>query len=128
MMEEYTKEDLEEALSALVSMINRSERVQPKLKEGSSQASLTKNRLKALHMSSSLITGKFNGKAETFTKDELEKALPPIVSTIHKCEKAMEKLKEGSFQSTLTQKMLKALHISLLLVTEELDRLQPTSK
>jgi molecular chaperone GrpE (heat shock protein) len=123
MMVDYIKEDLEEALSALESMIRRSEKVQPKLKEGSSQASLTKNRLKALHISSSLITKELKGEVEDFTKEELEKALLPLTSTIHKCEKAVEKLKVGSFQLTLTKKMLKALHISLSLITRELDRL-----
>jgi hypothetical protein len=124
MMEEYKKEDMEEALSALVSMINRSEKVQPKLKEGSAQATLTKNRLKALYISSSLITRQLSGKAETFSKEELEKALPPIVSTIHKCEKVMEKLKEDSPQSTITKKMLKALRMSFSFISEELDQIK----
>jgi len=122
-MDNFTKEDLEKALPTITSMISRSEKVQKKLKEGTSQSSLTRNRLKALYISLSLITKELEGDVfmDNFTKEDLEKALQPITSTISKCEKAQGKLKEGTPQSSLTRNMLKALYISLSLITKELN-------
>jgi hypothetical protein len=54
-MDRYTKEDLEEALRAIDSTISKCEKVQPKLKEGTSQHTLLIRRIKALRISSSLI-------------------------------------------------------------------------
>lgn len=121
-MDNYTKVDLENAIPTISSMIRRSENVQTKLKEGSPQASLTRNRLKALYISLSLITSEIKEESnkDNFTKEDLEKALPPIISTIKKCEKAKEKLKEGTTQLTLTKKMINSLYISSALVTKEL--------
>lgn len=54
-MENYTKEELEEALRAITSLINKCEKAQEKLSQGTSQWTLLKNRIKALRISSSLI-------------------------------------------------------------------------
>ena len=54
-MESYTKEDLEEALRAIDSTIRKCEKVQPKLKEGTSQHTLLIRRIKALNIASVLI-------------------------------------------------------------------------
>lgn len=123
-MDIFTKADFENSLPTLSSMIIRSEKVQNKLKEGSPQASLTKNRLKALYISSSLIKNELYAESTTnnYTKEDLEAAIPPIKSTIGKCEKALEKFKEGSPQFTLTKKMIKALYISLSLITKEMNK------
>jgi hypothetical protein len=53
---DFTKEDLREALRAIVSTIGKCEKIQPKLKEGTSQHTLLIRRIKALHIASSLIT------------------------------------------------------------------------
>jgi hypothetical protein len=53
--EELTKEDLEEALRAIVSTISKCEKVQPKLKPGTSQHTLLTRRIKALHVAAVLI-------------------------------------------------------------------------
>lgn len=123
-MDNFTKEDLEKALPTMASMISRSEKIQKKFKEGSSQLSLNRNRLKALYISSSLIEKELKGdfSINNFTKEDLEKALRPITSTISKCEKVQIKLKEGTPQSSLTRNMLKALYISLSLITKELTK------
>lgn len=55
-MENYTKKELEEALRAIVSTISKCEKVQPKLKPGTSQYTLLIRRIKALRIASSLIT------------------------------------------------------------------------
>ncbi len=55
-MDNYTREELEEALRAIVSTISKCEKVQPKLKPGTSQHTLLIRRIKALRIASSLIT------------------------------------------------------------------------
>lgn len=54
-MENFTKEELEEALRAISSTIGKCEKVQPKLKEGTSQHTLLARRIKALHIAAALI-------------------------------------------------------------------------
>jgi len=51
----FTKEELEEALRAIDSTISKCEKVQPKLKQGTSQYTLLIRRIKALQIASSLI-------------------------------------------------------------------------
>jgi hypothetical protein len=54
-MDNFTKEELEEALRSIVSTIGKCEKVQPKLKKGTSQHTLLIRRIKALRIASSLI-------------------------------------------------------------------------
>lgn len=125
-MVEYTKDELGTALQALASMIRRSENVQIKLKAGSSQASLVRNRLKALHIASALVTKVLEVGSNNefkFDREDLEKSLPPITSTIIKCEKALVKLKDGTPQTKLTKNMIHALSLSLSLIHKELSQL-----
>lgn len=61
-MENYTKEDLEEALRAIESTISKCEKVQPKLKQGTSQHTLLIRRIKALRIASSLISRELGEK------------------------------------------------------------------
>ncbi|MGI6772043.1 MAG: hypothetical protein GX264_05440 [Clostridiales bacterium] len=57
-MPEYTKEELNEALRAIDSTVKKCEKVLPKLKEGTSQHTLLKRRIKALQIAAELITEK----------------------------------------------------------------------
>jgi len=54
-MDDFTKEELEEALRSLTSTIGKCEKVYPKLKQGSSQATLLNRRIKAFRIASALI-------------------------------------------------------------------------
>ena len=54
-MGNFTKEELEEALRSINSTISKCEKVQPKLKEGSSQHTLLVRRIKALQIAAELI-------------------------------------------------------------------------
>lgn len=54
-MEQFHKEELEEALRAITSTIGKCEKVQPKLKQGTSQHTLLVRRIKALNIASALI-------------------------------------------------------------------------
>ncbi len=60
-MNNYTKEELEEALRAISSTINKCEKGLPKLKQGTSQHTLLIRRIKALHIASALITKELEG-------------------------------------------------------------------
>lgn len=60
-MNNYTKEELEEALRAISSTINKCKKVLPKLKQGTSQHTLLIRRIKALHIASALITKELEG-------------------------------------------------------------------
>ncbi len=55
-MNDYTKNDLQEALRAVTSMISKCEKCQEKIRQGTSQHTLLKNRIKALRISELLIT------------------------------------------------------------------------
>jgi hypothetical protein len=59
-MDNFTKEELEEALRAIASTIAKCEKALPKLKEGTSQHTLLIRRIKALHIASALIKRELN--------------------------------------------------------------------
>ena len=63
-MSHYTKEELEDALGAVTSMIGRCKKMEGKFAEGTSQHSLLKNRIKALQISETLIAGRLEYLSE----------------------------------------------------------------
>lgn len=54
-MDHYTKEELKEALQAILSMTAKCEKVQPKLQAGSAQETLLRRRVEALQIAAALI-------------------------------------------------------------------------
>jgi flagellar hook-basal body complex protein FliE len=56
---------------------------------------------------------------DKFTKEQLEKALKVVVSTISNCEKMQPKFAEGTSQHTLLRNRIKAMYISKALITGE---------
>ncbi|MCL2077640.1 MAG: hypothetical protein FWH08_04450 [Oscillospiraceae bacterium] len=58
-----------------------------------------------------------------YDKSELEEAVKSISSTLSKCEKALDKLREGTSQHTLTKRRIKSFHISLELIEKELSNI-----
>jgi hypothetical protein len=60
-MGNFSKEELEEASRALTSTIGKCEKVQPKLKEGTSQHTLLVRRIKALCIAVVLIERELGG-------------------------------------------------------------------
>ena len=53
--DEYSKEELSEALRAISSLVSKCEKVRPKLRPGSAQLTLLRNRIKALRVAEALI-------------------------------------------------------------------------
>ena len=119
-MEEYTREDLAEALRVVSSTISNCEKIQPKFHEGTSQHTLLKNRIKALYISKSLITDE--EVIDTYTKEELKDAMAPVLSIIRKCEKAQQKFAEGTSHNTRLKGIIKAMYISKSLITDEITK------
>ena len=108
------------ALSVVSSTIVKCEKFQPKFKEGTSQYSLLKNRIKALYISKALITGE--NIIGTYTKEDLIEALPPVTSIISKCEKAIQKFEEGTSNYTRFKKIIDAMYIAKSLITNEISK------
>lgn len=119
-MNDFTEKDMEEALEAIDSMINRTEKSKGKFAEGTSQHTLQKNRLKALYIASALISRGLTeaNNLDCYTEEDLKNALAPINSLISKSEKARAKLDQGTWQHTMLANNLKALHIALPLLTK----------
>jgi hypothetical protein len=63
-----------------------------------------------------------------YTEAELREALRSLESTLQKCEKVLPKLKQGSAQSTLLTRRVKALVMANALIAQELERVSATVK
>lgn len=124
-MDNFAEKDMEEALQAIASMINRTEKAKGKFTQGTSQHTLQKNRLKALHIASSLISKSATGRdtVDCHTEEDLKNALAPITSLISKSEKAQAKLAQGTWQHTMLDHNLKALHMALPLLKKALSQI-----
>lgn len=81
-MNPYTAEEVSKALETVQSTIHKCEKIQPKFKEGTSQFSLLKNRIKAMYISKALLTEE--EALKQYSKEELIEALKPIASIISK--------------------------------------------
>ena len=119
-MEHYTTDELKDALQVVSSTIKNCEKMHPKFAEGTSQHTLLKNRIKALHISKSLLIGE--NIIFKYSKDELIDALRPISSIISKCEKGQSKFEEGTSHHTRFEKLIKAMYISKSLITAEINK------
>lgn len=116
-MKTYTKEDVASAKDTIQSIILNCERTQPKFKEGSSQFSLLKNRIKAMYIIIAIIDKQEN----SYTIDEMQIALKPICSIISKCEKAQSKFDESNHNFRRLDKIIKAMGLSKTLLEETIQ-------
>ncbi|AWW26909.1 MULTISPECIES: hypothetical protein [unclassified Acetobacterium] len=127
-MENYTNEELTAALWEVASTISKCEKMQGKFAQGTSQCSLLRNRIKAMDISKLLIENKLAKKEqkiiEQYTKEELIKALKPVVSVISKCEKAQGKFEEGTTHHRRLENLIKAMNISKGLLEEQLTLME----
>lgn len=119
-MEKYSQNELDETVRFISSTISKCEKMQLKFVEGTSQHSLLKNRIKALYISKALIKNDIN--ISMYTKEDLEKALPPVVSIINKTEKAQIKYEEGSAQFRRFAPIIRAMYISKDFIENELEK------
>ncbi|MFL0268052.1 hypothetical protein [Candidatus Clostridium radicumherbarum] len=117
-MESYSQEKLQSAIKIISSTINNCEKIQPKFAEGTSQHSLLRNRISALKISKCLLER--DADIEIYSKIDLEKALPPVISIINKTEKARSKYEEGSAQFKRVTPIIEAMYISKALIEKEI--------
>lgn len=115
---EFTKEDIEKAIAVVFTTIANCEKAQMNFSEGTSQHSLLRNRIKALNISKSLLSG---DKAIKHTNKDLREALPPIVSIISKTTKAQSKYDKGSAQFNRFEPLIQAMLISKEYIKKELS-------
>lgn len=118
-MSEYTRDEYEVALSAVLSVISRCEKMQPKFAEGTAQHTLLKNRLEALYISKILLSE--DKDIEKYTKEELTEAIRPISSIISKCEKAQQKFAAGTSHYTRFENMIKTMVVCKSLIQDEIN-------
>lgn len=121
-MEVFLREEVDEALKAIDSMIERSENAQAKFKKGTSQHTLQQNRIRALYIASALISREAgrNDAMAKYSEEELEKAVAPIESLISKSAKAQQKLAQDSWQYAMLENNLKALRMASPLLAKAL--------
>lgn len=115
----YTQEDIHHTLQQIDTFLVRCNKAQIKFNIGTSQYTLLKNRIKALTIVKSIIT---NDQTERWTKQELMDAMPPIVSIIHKCQKAQEKHDVSSIYYKRMETIIFAMQISVSFLKQAIDQ------
>ena len=120
-MNNYTTDELQEALRPIDSLISKSEKAQRKLAPGTWQHTMLRDNLKALHIASTLMS-KETDDTNRFTRDDLQGALRAFASMISRTDKARAKFTPGTSQYTLQRNRLKALRIAEALITIELNK------
>ncbi len=120
-MDDYTADELKEALRPIASLISKSEKAQQKLTPGTWQHEMLADNLKALHIASALMNKEIDD-TKSFTQDDLQEALRALASMISKAEKARAKFTSGTPQHTLQRNRLKALRIAEALIKAELNK------
>ncbi len=114
-MDDYTADDVQEALRPIASLISKSEKAQQKLAPGTWQHTMLGDNLRALRIASALMD-KETGDADTFTRDDVRAALRAFASMLRKTEEAQAKFSPGTSQYTLLRNRLKALRVALSLL------------
>lgn len=122
-MESFTREEAEEALRPIASLISKSEKAQQKLAPGTWQHAMLRENLKALRIASMLMNRE-PGVALDFAGDDLQEALRAVASMIGRSEKAQAKFSPGTSQHTLQRNRIKALRISAELIGKALEALK----
>lgn len=107
------------ALAIVVSAIARCRKMQPKFADGTSQASLLRNRIRALEIAESLLRGEDGG----YSPEELQKALPPIASIHSKMSHARIKYDKDSTQYRRFTPTIEAMELCRKLVEAQLERI-----
>lgn len=111
--------DFQRALRTIESAISRCQAIQPKFAAGTSQHSLLYNRIKALQIARMLIV---TGHADTYSLTDLEAAMPPILSILHKTSRAQGKYSEGSKQFQRFEPTIQAMRLAQTLLETEIKQ------
>jgi hypothetical protein len=120
-VDNYTTDDLTEALRPIASLISKSEKAQQKLAPGTWQHTMLGDNLRALHIASALMN-KETRDTNSFRRDDLQEALQAFASMISKAEKAQAKFTPGTSQHTLQRNRLRAMRAAEALIKVELNK------
>jgi len=120
-VDDYTRNDLQEAFRPIASLISKSRKAQQKLAPGTWQHTMLRDNLRALHIASALMN-KDTGDMGSFTRDDLQEALRAFASMISRTEKAQAKFSLGTSQHTLQRNRLKALRIAEAVIKAEVGK------
>jgi hypothetical protein len=120
MTENFTREDIREALRPIASLISKSEKARTKLTPGTWQHTMLSENLKALRVASAMME-EGAGDTNDCALDDLKEALRASNSMINRTENAKMKFKEGTSQHTLQKNRLRALRIAEELIIRELE-------
>ena len=119
-MTKYTGVETLNALKIIDSLILKCLKIQPKFNKGTSQYTLLKNRIKALEISKCILLK--DGSDLKFSLEEMEKALPPIDSIIHKTEKARQKYTLDEQQFKRLTPLIEAMYIAKSNVIDTIEK------
>jgi len=125
-MDKFTQEELQEAVRAIISMINKSEKAQQKLPAGTWQHTMTAQALKADYIAIALLNRELEGNPagdsynSAYTEEELTNALEAVTATISRVEKIRPKFAAGTPQHTLAVRRIEALNLAAALIKREL--------
>lgn len=118
-MEIENKIELTQAIAILSSIISRCEKAQLNLPIGTSQHSLLVNRIKSMKLCKELIEKQES--STLYSKQEIQAALPPVVSALHKCQKAQSKYEPNNPTYRRLQPMVNTLLLAQLTLTQLLE-------
>ncbi len=126
-MDQYTENELEEALRAITSTLRKSEKALIKLQAGTGQHTMLERGIRAYTIAVDLIkteseSGSSQGAYKSqYTREELEGARQAITSFASRVEKALPKFEAGAPQHTLAVRRIKAFNIAVDLIERELS-------
>lgn len=117
-MLEAIEYDLNEVLKEVNRIIVNCENIQGKFKVGSSQHTLLVNRIKALMIGKQCIENELliQTCVIEYTKKELEDALTPIESILHKCHTAQNKYELGTKQYKRFEPLIQSMLVCKTLI------------
>ena len=121
MMSKITN-DYIQSIHVVESTIVKCKKILPKFQSGTSQHTLLINRINALNISKHLIEKELSQSSQNihFSKKELEDALKPIESIIHKCKKAQSKYELSSNQYKRYSPLIDSMEVCKTLIEIEL--------
>jgi len=112
------------AIDAIATAIRRSEQAIVKFAPGTAQHSLLLHRIRALETAKALLSMETGDRRPLDLLDEdLRNAVAPLISLLHKSEKARTKLATGTWQAVMLDEEIAAMRTAMPLLTKALDQI-----
>lgn len=111
-----TAEQKNEALKVYATTITNCQKMQPKFAPGTAQATLLINRINALQVATTVV----GGDQQLLTDQELNAAIAPLASILHKTTKARSKYQPAAPTYQRLTPMIEAMVIALDLIKQRL--------